>query len=123
VDSDSKRISGAPDQRFPQREVLKKKGSFQRLLHKGERWTGFYMTVYYFQAKDRQIGFGVSRRLGKAVQRNRIKRWLREIYRKHRFLIGPFHMAVFPKASVNTAGYWDLHDEFERFINEAGIGL
>ena len=34
--------------------------------------------------QNRKMGCAVSRRVGRAVVRNRVKRYIREVYRKHR---------------------------------------
>lgn len=62
---------------------LKSPKDFRRTYQKGKFLTNPYLVVYY--RKNRQntyrIGFSVSKKIGKAVVRNRVKRRLREICR------------------------------------------
>lgn len=66
-------------------ETLKKNYEFQRLYHKGKSAVTPYLVVYARRSKraKNRIGFTVSAKLGCAVQRNRVRRRLREIYRLH----------------------------------------
>lgn len=62
---------------------LKSPKDFRRTYQKGKFITNPYLVVYF--RKNRQsnyrIGFSVSKKIGKAVVRNRVKRRLREICR------------------------------------------
>ena len=59
-----------------------------------------------------RCGLTVSRKVGKAVQRNQVKRWLREILRQvtppRR---GPWDLVLIPHASAVNAGFHVLMEE------------
>ncbi len=79
-----------PDLRFPRRDRLKSRKSIDALFQSGKRATaGEFRAFYLFRtAPGLQIGVGSSsRQFKKAVDRNRIKRLLRESYRldQHRW--------------------------------------
>ncbi|MBR4110654.1 MAG: ribonuclease P protein component [Clostridia bacterium] len=63
---------------------LKKNNDFQRVLQKGKWYNGKLISIYILKNnKDINfIGIAVGKKAGKAVKRNRIKRVIREAYRK-----------------------------------------
>jgi ribonuclease P protein component len=73
------------------RSRLSKSQDFDRVYRAGRSVANRYLVLYYFQRPDEgaalgtsavsRVGFSVSKRLGPAVQRNRLKRALREAYR------------------------------------------
>ncbi len=74
------------------------------------------MTIVYRSFSEQRIGFAVSKRLGNAVIRNRMKRRMREIYRHRREKIGNVEMILLAKNGLDHARFCDLVKEFERFI-------
>ena len=56
---------------------LKKNTDFQKLFKRGKRVFSPYMTLLYFPSDKLYMGIAVSKKHGKAVLRNRIKRLLR----------------------------------------------
>jgi ribonuclease P protein component len=75
------------------------------------------MTVFYLRRADDEltaarIGFTVSKALGGAVQRNRIRRRLREAVRLGDFAIGvAVDVVINPKRSALAADFNDLQSE------------
>ncbi len=81
---------------YKRKEKLKGRTLFQLLFKKGKHLTVHPLKVFYLQP-DKSVdfavkaGFGVSNRNFKsAPQRNRIKRLLREAYRKDKFFLYDF---------------------------------
>ena len=76
------------------------------------------MTVFYLQRADgdgMRVGFTVGRVLGGAVERNRMKRRLRESVRLSRPAVGPaVDVVINPKKSVRTAEFAVLLSEVSR---------
>lgn len=60
---------------------LKKEKDFNLVFKKGKRLYSESLTVIYFPSKEIKAGFAVSKKHGKSVKRNRIKRLLRESFR------------------------------------------
>jgi ribonuclease P protein component len=75
------------------------------------------MTVFYLQQAEgmARTGFTVGRVLGGAVQRNRIKRRMRDAVRQRRsILTRPVDVVINPKKSVLTAEFPVLLEEVTR---------
>jgi ribonuclease P protein component len=77
------------------------------------------MVIYHAAAEgDRsRIGLTVSRKIGNAVVRNRVKRRLREVFRTNRLALArPLDLVVNAKKSIRDADFRTLEDEFRIVI-------
>jgi ribonuclease P protein component len=97
---------------------LLKHADFERVYKHGERHFGRHMTIFFLarESGDRaRIGFTVSRALGGAVQRNRIRRRLREAARlRGAELRASADVVINPKRSVLQAEFEELALEMAR---------
>lgn len=105
-------------QRFPRRFRLLRHSDFERVYKSGRRHFAPHMTVFYLpRAKGggTRVGFTVGRVLGGAVDRNRIKRRLREAVRLHWPQDLPaLDVVVNPKKSALQAEFSELCGEICR---------
>jgi ribonuclease P protein component len=102
---------------FPRAARLLKHSDFDRVYKQGRRHFSSHMTVFYLRQAEggARVGFTVGRVLGGAVQRNRIKRRLREAVRRRRALLkAPVHVVINPKKSVLTVEFAVVLEEISR---------
>ena len=95
---------------------LKKEKDFGNVFKKGKRLYSDTVTLVYLASDELKVGFAVGKKHGKSVQRNRIKRILRESFRS----FSPENMKNFffvfiPKVSES----YDYH----RFVKDIGFLL
>lgn len=104
------------DQRLPKNEIIKKNNEFKTILSRGRQWEGKYIKIFTLEAKERKVGFLVPKKVGNAVIRNRIKRLMREIYRKNRQNINNMHLVLYAKNLSYSAGYQHIYNDFHNFL-------
>ena len=79
---------------------LKKQADFQRLFQKGKRAFSPSLSVVYSKADVMTMGISVGKKHGKSVQRNRIKRLLREVFRSVQGeMQGKYSIILIPKVA------------------------
>ena len=79
---------------------LKKQADFQRLFQKGKRGFAPSLTILYRPCEKMTMGISIGKKHGKSVQRNRIKRLLREAFRAVQGeMKGTYSVVLIPKVS------------------------
>ena len=132
-------VSSAPGGTFPKSAHLLKRSDFRRVYEQGRRHVSRNMTIFYLchapgqrddgarpldasrsgqvkaPAAPVRIGFTVSRALGGAVERNRIRRRTREAVRHNYTLLagldGTMDVVINPRKSVLKAEFAKLSQE------------
>ena len=103
---------GKAGAKFPRSLRLLRHADFDRVYKEGRRHFSAHMTVFYLgraQGDGLRVGFTVGRILGGAVERNRIKRRLREAVRLRPMTpTAAVDVVINPKKSVLKAGFAEL---------------
>ena len=103
---------------FPRSARLLRHADFERVYQQGRRHFATHMTVFYLrraQGERLRVGFTVGRVLGGAVERNRMKRRLREAVRQYWMDAStPADVVINPKKSLLKAEFRELLQEVER---------
>ena len=108
--------------RFPKTQRVLKHADFERVYKQGRRHFAAHMTVFYLaraaEAADgkvgARVGFTVSKALGGAVQRNRMKRRLREAVRLQGVPGMDADIVINPRRTLLTAEFADLRNEIAK---------
>ena len=95
---------------MPRAARLLRHADFERVYEQGQRHFARHMTFFFLPGgSEARVGFTVGRVLGGAVDRNRIKRRLREAVRRERRRLGAgVDVVVNPKKSALKARFGDI---------------
>lgn len=101
--------------RFPRSRRSLRHGDFQRVYKRGKRHFAAHMTLFYLlraEGDAARFGFSVGKVLGGAVERNRMKRRLREAVRlKAAQMVVPVDVVIHPKKSALKTDFSELKSE------------
>ena len=99
--------------RFPAALRLKKDSDFVRIYRYGRVHRGTYFSFHILPYEgETRMGIVVPRRWGKAVQRNRVKRLLREVFRCNRSAFLGTEFIVRPRATCNGCRLKEIEQAF-----------
>ena len=84
---------------------LRKNGQFQYVYHKGSATGSREITLLYIRSSKLQVGFSVSKKVGGAVVRNRVKRRLRAAFASQIPFLKTGYYVVAAKPMAAQAGY------------------
>ncbi len=114
---------------FKKEEKLKKRKLIGKLFAEGKSLSAFPLRLIYLQIEHDspykiQAGVSVSKRnFKRAVDRNRIKRLMREVYRKNKYLLYESehtkkHIFMFIYTGKKEEDYLMLEKQMKRLINK-----
>jgi ribonuclease P protein component len=87
-------------------ERIRRKKDFLSLYKKGSRFRGRYFNLVYLPSSlgYSRVAVVASKKIGGAVERNRIKRWMRENFRMNKRLIEePTDIIVIARPEIRVA--------------------
>ena len=112
---------------------LKNRWEFQRAYQKGSKYWNRYFVIYVFHThfNSLRLGITVSKKVGKSVQRNRVKRLIRESFRQLRpWIKTEYDIVVVGRAQAcpltcqeTTDGLFHLFRKASILNNSASNGL
>ena len=64
-------------------ERLRNNGDFRKVYNKGKSFANKYLVIFYMKnnSEFNRVGFSISKKIGNAVVRNKVKRRMKESYR------------------------------------------
>ena len=93
-----------PDERFRPEERIRRRADYVAVYDRGRKIGGRLMTVFFLEnGQERpRLGIAATRKYGSAVQRNRAKRLVREVFRRHK-PTGGLDIVVVPRREMLDA--------------------
>ncbi len=101
------------------KQKLKNKKEFGLVFSAGKKKAGKYIILYMMPKKkeENRLGIIVKKNIGNAVQRNRIKRVLREIWRnKGEQFISGHDVIILARRRIIGASFQEIESELENLI-------
>jgi len=106
--------------KFRPDEHIRRRAEFQQIYEQGARIRGRFSTLFLLPNKLSvgRLGIAATRKLGGAVQRNRAKRLIREVFRRNNIAAG-FDVVVVPKRELLDASLIALEAEYRHNLERS----
>ena len=101
---------------------IRKNSEYKRIFSRARWISGKWITIHYLTGEGKQSRWGivVSKKIGGAVVRNRIRRQIREICRVlDPFLVRKLDLVIVARRGIQKINYWDLLKDAEQVCRKA----
>jgi len=106
---------------FGKEERIRRRVEFQRISQEGVKYQTKHFWVYVCPNRlpYRRLGITAGKRIGSAVERNHLKRLLREFFRRHKeLLFKSSDFVVTAKAGATKLDFWQVTEELKGILQE-----
>ncbi len=97
---------------------------YERVIKQGKKFYGEYVNLYYLPDQEAQkelmIGIVAGKKVGKAVRRNKVKRWIREyfnLYYKDSCNLGGYLVLIAQKP-CSTASWKEVKEDISSLLGK-----
>jgi ribonuclease P protein component len=109
---------------FSRDDRLRKRREFEECYASGVRISGRFLQVFLRASSDRpRLGISVPKRTGNAAVRNRLRRRVRELFRREREIFGKpragVDLVVHVRPPAAGASFADLSAEYRQSVRRA----
>jgi|SRR5438105_9704742 len=103
--------------RFRPAERIRRRAEFQQIYDRGLKVHSRYTTLFLLANTlgVGRLGIAATRKLGGAVERNRAKRLIREVFRRNKIAAG-FDVVVIPKRELLDASLSTLEADYRNLL-------
>ncbi len=112
----------ATDQRFPKSDRILKRELFRRVYDTGKKIQARFFTAFILPNSQQQsrIGITATRKTGNSVERNRLRRRVRELYRRNKWRVPPgIDIVINVKDGLARAGYDEIEKDFAKMLERS----
>src|SRR5262245_2339850 len=110
-------------EKFPKSDRILKRDEFRHVYNRGRKQQYKYFTAFVLanETQKPRIGITTTRKMGNSIQRNRSRRFVREAFRKNKWLAtGGVDIVINVKREMLEADYAEFEIEFKSFLQKAG---
>ena len=102
---------------FRAAERVRRRVEYQQIYDRGLRTHGRYLTLFTLSNNlpMGRLGIAATRKFGGAVERNRAKRLIREVFRRNKIATG-FDVVVIPKREFLDASLSTLEADYRNLV-------
>ena len=100
---------------------LKKDKAFQYVYHRGKSASCRDLVLLIAKGRKLQVGFSVSKKVGNAVTRNKVKRRLRECFRPHLGDVKNGLYVFVARPSAANATFQSLQKQVRDLLKKQGV--
>lgn len=98
---------------FKNSKGLRKDKEFRKVYQRGKSFANKYLVIYIMKNNldDNRLGISVSKKIGKAIIRNKVKRRIREAYRLNideKLTINGYDVIFIARKPSNDCSYLDI---------------
>jgi ribonuclease P protein component len=106
--------------KFRPDEHIRRRADFQQVYERGARVRGRFSTLFLLpnRLSIGRLGIAATRKLGGAVERNRAKRLIREVFRRNNRAAG-FDVVVVPKRELLDASLSTLEADYRHNLERS----
>jgi len=109
------------DERFPRRCRLGSNRNYRYVYRRGKSHPSHSVVLIFLKARDLKVGFSVSAKIGNAVTRNRVRRWLREDIRRLRYRMKCGKYVFIARQGIQGVSHEALTRELSRLLERARL--
>jgi ribonuclease P protein component len=100
---------------WPKSKRIRNRPHYQKVQNKGRKFSTDHFLFFYMKSSQTQIGITVTKRVGNAVCRNKIKRFLREYLRHHYHEIPQYNIVVVARYRCKNLCKKEMFDSLNKF--------
>ena len=104
-------------------ESIKKTSEVSKVYKNGKSYADRHLVMYVYPNKlgYSRLGLSISKKVGKSVVRNRIRRLIKEVYRLNYKTKDNYDVVIIARVRSADASYMDIKKSFRYLIKKAGI--
>ena len=106
---------------FPRRYRLGGNRNYRYVYRRGKSYPSKNLVLIYLKGREQRFGFSVSSKVGNAVTRNRIRRYLREDVRRLRGQLKTGKYIFIARPALKMAAHDELSRELRNLLRRAKL--
>ena len=103
------------------KEIVRSSNLFNQIIKDGKKISNSHYVIYFLEKEEKLPNFGVavSKKIGNAVMRNKIKRQLRNIVDNNKMLFKNYYnYIIMIRKEYNDLNFYDKEDSFKKLLGK-----